>query len=235
MKPSDFLTALVFFFNDFIGAVVPGFIFIAGLDLADIYPTKIVHLLISVMPQFSWVLLLFFAYAVGHGLLGIHRLLQPIIGAPLRGIHHLVLYGRWDVCVFDRIIVEGAVYKEFLSEIKRQHKINKENLSKIRFEDVRNIAMTISKEASELARRFMFISLFCYGISMAIALIAISWVISLQEILSSSNMLPIGLISIIFFIFYIRALEFEFRAQNVPFSVALAELGMASNKNESKK
>lgn len=234
MKSSDFLTGLVTFFNDFIGAVVPGFILIAGLDLVDIFSVKIIVFLSSVMPEFYWVLLLCIAYAAGHGLLGVHRLLQPIIGAFFIGIYSLTLHGKWDTKAFEKKITDGDTYKKFVSKVNSQDDQYKTDISNLRFGDTRSFAMSISSEASELARRFMFISLFCYGVAMAVALIAVSWVCSLQDILNWNNIFPITLAVLIFFVFYVRALEFEFRSQNVPFPVALAKLSRALNKNVSK-
>ena len=163
MKSSDVINGIVVFFNDLIGGVVPGLILLTGLYWLGAIPSDIKNSKFLMETPFNWLVTLTFSYAAGHGLLGIHRLLQPIVGKVLRGFRNLVFSHKWDTSDFTKKIVEGMAYQQFQLDIAGRHKSSLpessgSKLSELGFDDLRSVAMTISQEGGELARRFMFIS-----------------------------------------------------------------------------
>ena len=228
MKPTDFLSGIVYFFNDLIGAVVPGIILIAALFVQKNIPEVVVSNFLQFDASIRWLLLIIMAYALGHALLSLHRLLQPYIGNFLRGINSLLIKWKWDSARYESIISNTKTFECFKEIIIKRTKKSLESNEEYKFDyyNLRNMAMTLSNEAGDLARRFMFISLFCYGVSMSILIIGI--------IDLGYNYSAVGfcLYVIIFFLFYSRGIEFEFRAQNTPFSIVLSEIISEKVKNE---
>ena len=94
------------------------------------------------------------------------------------------------------------------------------------FHDIRSLAMSTSPEAAELGRRFMFIALFCFASGVAILILTVSYTL-IEGTLERLFFL------IIWLLFYMRGLDFEYRALNTPFSVALAQLLLSSKEASS--
>lgn len=238
MKPSDIVSAIVVFFNDLIGAVVPGLILLVGLHWLGATPDSVQKSELLRQAPFDWLLPLAFAYVAGHWLLGLNRLLERLIGGPLRGLNSLLTKGKWITLGFVDQLSKGEAYKLFKEDIKVRHRelvagAGVETFSAMGFHDVRSVAMTLSEEAGELARRFMFISLLCYGTAMAVLVVALYALVFRAPLLDLSSA-TVAVVSVIsFFVFYSRGLAFERRALNVPFSVALAVLLTDKKRDES--
>jgi hypothetical protein len=240
MKVSDFLSGLVYFFNDLIGAIVPGLFLLGGLRLLHIIPLDVDKTYLSLSVEGQWVAVLVLGYIVGHGLLSFHRPLRRLL-FPLKGLDDLITKGKWDGRGLEVRVAEAAAYQEFRDYVTKRFMpqtignyagpgSEKKEKPKLRGKrimspnDLRSIAMTISNEAATLGRRFMFISLFCYGVAMALLTLSLIYVVVEWPSLGAWGVTKICLVGTIFYFFYTRGLEFELRAFNTPFPVALGEV-----------
>jgi ABC-type multidrug transport system fused ATPase/permease subunit len=218
MKSGDFLNGIIHLFNDLIGSVVPGLILGFGLLTLGCIPEAKVGQFQELESSAQWFLIIIVAYVAGHALLSMHRLLQTYIGKPMRFLNTLLKKHELDSRVSDKVIEDSRVYKNFSEAIKNRANtllsLNDDDTFKIN--NLRSMAMTISKEGSELATRFMFFSLFCYGVSMSIL------VVGSIHLIQTFSWGWFGLLVLVFFLFYTRGIDFEYRALNVPFPIALA-------------
>ena len=228
MKPSEFLSGIIYFFNDLIGSVVPGLIMLAGLYVLKIFPPHLTAEFSKLEQGIEWTITIVIAYVLGHGLLSLHLLLQPYLCPVFNSINTLIKKKEWtELGAWKKrtdYIKQKVPYQEFERIVNERAEGETQNYD---FNSLRNMAMTISNEAGELARRFMFISLLCYGVSMSILAISL---ITLMSDICTMRFVPAFFL---FFIFYTKGIDFEIRAQNVPFPIALAEI--ISDKVKSRK
>jgi hypothetical protein len=236
VKLDDALQTIMHFFNDVIGAVIPGLVLATGILLIHrgMYTGAILTNYSSNGLLISMILVL--SFATGHGLLAIYneifdpflKLLKIIKGDKVTE----KLETRRTYQLF-KDMIEGKINK---------HPIFSTNNSSPSwcFHDLRSVALSVSKEGASLGRRFMFISLLCNGIGTALILLAIDYVICfiwLREVLESyPNVLhPAGqlLIMVLFGVFFIRRGDtFYKRAMLTPFSIAVTELLVTESQNE---
>jgi hypothetical protein len=229
MKVSDFLSGLVYLFNDVIGAIVPGLFLLGGLHLLGLLPSQIVETYRGLSTEGQWVTILVLGYVAGHGLLGFHRPLQRVLVAPIKGLDGLLTRGTWDARDLHSRILAGLAYRQFRDYVAKEYPRKGKQGQVIgadvnSFNELRNIAMTMSVEAATLGRRFMFISLFCYGVAMAILTLLLAYLFVEWASLTRLQIANALLTSVVIYLFYTRGLEFELRALSVPFSTALAEM-----------
>ncbi len=231
MKPTDFLSGVIHLFNDLIGSVVPGILLVFGLYLFKSIPELPLNHFLALDISIKWSLIIVVSYVIGHALLSLHRLLQAYIGKPVRGINSLLKKGEWDTREHNKKIASTSEYIGFMKLVSNKIAIQaKEDFRyELEFNNLRSMAMTISTEGGELARRFMFISLFCYGVSMAVL------VLSVVFLTSSFSFEWLAYLFTLFFIFYVRGIDFEYRALNVPFPIALSEILCLVNGDEGTK
>lgn len=120
-----------------------------------------------------------------------------------------------DACkVFERILKEKYNYNDLLA-----------------IDDLRNIAMSISLQAGELGRRFMFIALLCKRMAVIIFILIIDFLLSNYLHLhlfyydyALSVIAQVLLLTLAGVLLYFYGNSFEKRAKEVPFSIAIAEL-----------
>ena len=218
MNASDFLTATAHFFNDLIGAVVPGLLLIGGFYAIWGSPP------LDVAGGVAWLSLLVGAFAAGHALLALHRLLSAWLGKLPFAVYRLLTGRGWKWQNMDDPIEKSSSYVEFRELVisKLQASGSTADLSaKMSLNDLRSIAMSVSHESAELGRRFMFISLFCYATSMAILVVVVAYLVTRPSTLLSFHS-AIGIVA--FGLFYLRGIEFNYRALNAPFAVALTTM-----------
>jgi len=97
--------------------------------------------------------------------------------------------------------------------------------------DIRSLAMSMSKEAAELGRRFMFISLFCNGIATSLtALFLISFAGDSSAV--GGSWMTRSLMALVAGLLFWSGSQFQSRAQNVPFPVALSNVLFVADKKE---
>src|ERR1700682_4716668 len=155
MKIDDALSTITHFFNDIIGAIIPGLVLFAGLVLLHngMAPNAKIAGLTSNTP--SVLLMIALSFAAGHGLLGIHSaVIEPVL--------KFLKWVKGDA-VTEKL--EGAqsykLFKKLVdAKLKRPAVLEGHEIeTKWGFHDLRNVALSMSTEATSLGRRFMFISL----------------------------------------------------------------------------
>lgn len=226
MKPEDTLAALTHFFNDFIGAIVPGFSFLFGLFL--IHPTLQHEIFFdNSLNTSSIIAILVLSFASGHFLLSVHSVfVEPFLA-------HLP---SWRTEADQtRSTEKSFIYKEFLKLVLNRLSETQEATSdaptdKINFRDLRNVAMSLSSSGASLARRFTHISLLCNGLGTAMMVLAGDLTlcrIALPNLIPyhSSRFVITAVIILLGSSYALlkRAEIFSARALKIPFSVALSE------------
>lgn len=215
------LKTLTQFFNEIIGAIIPGLVLGTGF--------AIVHLNIE-LDRLKEIdggivfLIIFLAFAAGHGLLSIYsKTIQP----PLE------FFGFFNSKSKIKAFESSTSYKLF------EHLVNEKVVGQTlkgsanpftawTYNDLRNIAFSVSGEAASIGRRFMFISLLCSGIGTALLLINIDFItcsLFLPDALVHYQHAPspwLQVLALLFIsLFYIkRGDDFFILAMNTPFSIA---------------
>lgn len=208
MKATDILTALIHFFNDLIAHIIPGMI--AGISAAFLFD----QFDSDGFQRIHWSIHIATYYVIGHLLLAIHS-----------KVHFLIPLGfnKFD----SNLVSSSTIIKEFKKIIP--NKGNKLDIESLAFHDLRSIAMSIDREACDLGRRFMFISLFCKGMAasmlvnsfLLLYIVIIDFTCSIETVCQSIYLLLAVLAA---YTFNTRSAEFERRALISPFSVAICKL-----------
>lgn len=219
VKADDAVETITKFFNDLIGAWVPGLILAIGLvvmHLGPCYLKSFARFSDSAGVALTAAGVLF---ALGHLLLAVNEIaVKPLL-------NYLKIIGAFD---------------EANSRLRQSYKLFGELVSSQQggdpsvwqFHDLRNVALSISDEAALLGRRFMFVSLLCSGVGTGLLLIGIDFLVCLifipELLYKYDRVAPWGLQAILIFgsaaFLFKQADMFYARAMNTPFSVAFAEL-----------
>lgn len=208
------------FFNDLIGAWVPGAVLTVGLVLMHLGPGQLRSLFelgntISASLTFAGVL-----FAIGHTLLALHEQIRKKL------LPYLKL-----ATSFDEKAAKMRQSCVWFGELVKAQQTGAEARD-WEYEDLRSVALSVSTEAASLGRRFTFISLLCYGVGTALAILALDLVAcSLffpQLLFAYDEAAPLS-IQATLLLFMALALfrqgdEFHGRAMKTPFAVAVAEL-----------
>lgn len=211
---SDALNALVHFFNDLIGAVVPGMFFIFGI--ACIHGGFNINEWWLIKKDIGgvWLFLLVISFITGHALLRLYQLYTNIKNE------------LFQLPPVPDKIEKAESYKLFKNHISKNTVTGVSNLS---ISELRNIAMTISPDAATLARRFMFISLFCIGVGTALVLLILYFLYVNYHDIGKESVFLVFIMIFTSYLFFSRAQEFQYRALVSPFSIVIAELMASSN------
>lgn len=204
MKVSDFLSELYLFFNDFIGMVVPALVLATGMHL--LFPTLLSSSASDVLKSsYGWLIFLVLSYASGHVLLAIHSALTKLIGFKKVQVNT----NSFGFLFFKSWVEQNGIQTDVPPS---PH-------------DLRNIAMSVSAEAGEIARRFMFIGLSCYGTASALLVLLVTSAIKLSVMGCDTRLILLGAIFAISTVLLLRrGAEFEKRALNTPFVVAVGQV-----------
>ena len=206
MKPSDFFSALLTFFNDFVGVAAPGFVFVTGSILMHPSITSAYKKTAELHPEGLWIVGIVTCYAVGHLLLALHLAVKELM---------------LKLPIFKNEQTETSSYLAFRKVVKKKLKKLDVNDRDIRESDLRSLAMSVSPEAAELGRRFMFISLFCNGVGASLCGLALlSFLPGVSEV--GSNWWARGVLVVVAGFLFWRGGQFVHRALNVPFPIALS-------------
>lgn len=238
MKVDDALQTIAHFFNDLIGALIPGLTLVASL--------LIIH---KGIPD-EWTT----SVADGSGfLIFIACLLFFLVGHVVLAIYDLVLKYILSKCrVIEGDKVKETIIKEkfyeFVQAVANQKakelagiELTKEN-NRSDFRTLRNISLTVSNEAATLGRRFMHLSFLCNGVATAtlcsalyLSILSIGWPneIALQLSCAQITLYFLGLVIVSVALFK-RGDSFYKRALRTPFVVACAELMLPSSKEQEK-
>ncbi|MFM0025333.1 hypothetical protein PQR70_03500 [Paraburkholderia madseniana] len=236
MKIDDALQTLTYFFNDIIGAVIPGLVF--GTGLLVIHKDWMTAAeLKGLMANGSLVTaLIAVSFAAGHILLAVYSgaiepVLKKIMVVKGDGVTD-ALRKRQSYALFESL-VEGQL---------KTHPCFKAGVPTPNwgFHDLRNVALSISSEGSALGRRFMFISLLCCGVGTALLLLGADYLACVlfapRALASYTNAFPpsiqLILILAVAFLCIRRGDTFYARAMFTPFGIATTTLLMKDAKNE---
>jgi len=214
-KLAELIGSLKDYFNDFIGAILPGSVLVTGLLWAfgDWLPANQFS---KQWGEWNWLPALSLIFLSGHSLLSLNELF--LRHRPKSSTNT----GRKSAI---QAAEEGRAYKTFV-EIVRPKLQALGAQSALDFNTMRNVAMSLAAGGAELGRRFMFISLFCYGTAAA------AWImvpVALIRLAASPSERGVDLAVACFsalsgLLLHSRGRSFELRAFTVPFSVAIAGL-----------
>jgi hypothetical protein len=204
----DLIKSVREYFNDFVGAVIPGAVLCAGLTLqwAQIVRDDAFS---RYWGEWSWLPGLAVIFAAGHTLLSLHAFFISSISRD-RARHKVVAKAS------------TAEYQRFLGT--RSPGIT---WAITDFNAARNFAMSVSPEAAEIGRRFMFLSLFCYGTATSFAVLCCSALVSPTLGYGTWNALRVTIALILAgsaLLLDNRGLKFEVQALGTPLAIACAEL-----------
>lgn len=236
MKIDDGIETLTKFFNDLIGTLIPGAVFVIGLGVMHLGPVKLLSLAKSIDNGIVASVFLALLFAVGHGLLAFHSV---ILEQLLSGVKVTKLFDiksaelRQSYVAFKKIANEKAKTMNVIAEVSDPA---------WGYKDLRSLALSVSAEASSLGRRFMFIALLCNGVGASLVLIFLDFLgcslLSPKALFLYPNALPLWgqslLLMFAAFVFFKRAEVFYSRAMTTPFAVAVAELTFKRAEHESK-
>ncbi len=228
MKIDDAVETIAKFFNDLIGAWVPGSLLAIGLILMHLGPEYLQALAkLSEGTGFA-VTFAGLLFALGHILLAIYEnAIRPF------------LQGLRLSSIFDEAAAENRQsYKWFVELVKTKQGVGATTWS---FHDLRSVALSISAEAASIGRRFMFVSLLCSGLGVALLIIGVDYLVCFHlqpELLYSYKQAPPWFVQAVLFfgtalLLFKQGGAFYSRAMTTPFSVAVAELKLKKEDNAS--
>jgi hypothetical protein len=228
VKVDDAVETITRFFNDLIGAWVPGLVLAIGLVIMHLGPDYIK--LLAKLSDGAGVAMAMagLLFALGHLLLAVNEAaMKPLLK-------------------FVKIISD---FDESKARARQSYKLFNKLVDELQgagqavwqFHDLRSVALSISDEAASLGRRFMFISLLCSGVGTALVLIGVDYLICLSflpELLYGyERVAPWGVQAILLFsaavFLFKQANVFYARAMSTPFSVAFAEVKFKRGPNAS--
>ncbi|GAA6185573.1 hypothetical protein [Aliiglaciecola sp. NS0011-25] len=224
---ADSIKALEQFFNDLIAQVIPGALVV--LVLCSITDFE--------LPQHTSAILMFFgiSYSVGHIVLALDESLRLIVNIFSKPNENLTNEAK------DSDVVNAKdLFVKLLNE-----KNSGVDVSNLPLNELRSLAMSVSKEAADLGRRFMFLSLSCKS-TVILLLIFMPFLTTYEflrflaiykfdlnifvTILSIVTILMLLTILIIYPV-ELRSQNFKRRAKEVPFSAAMANLILNKESN----
>lgn len=230
MKVEEATDTIAKFFNDLIGAWVPGAVLAVGLALMHLGPAQlqsIFKLGETTAAAFTFAGILF---ALGHALLALHeQILKKLLS-------------RIGLAKpFDEAEAKKRQSYEWFAELVKAQQIGS-GAKAWGYNDLRSVALSISAEAASMGRRFMFISLLCNGVGTAMAIIAFDFascsLLSPKLLFAYDYAAPwpvqaLLLLGIALALFK-HGEVFHNRAMATPFSIAIAELKFKKDANASK-
>lgn len=222
MKIDDAVETLAHFFNDFIGAWVPGVVMAAGFIVMHIGDKAFLSV-VGVMDKSAIVwFLAAILFALGHLITAFYQIILKDI------LKMLKISKGFD----ENKAKERQSYKFFLELVNKKFVCNESDSWS--YHDLRSVALSISQEASALGRRFMFISLLCSGVGTVLVIFIVDFIMCLlffPELLQPYRVAPHWFVQLV--ILFISAIclfkqadLFFNRAMTTPFAVALTEINL---------
>src|SRR3569623_198883 len=223
MKIEGVLDAITVFFNDLVGAVIPGLVLIAGVLIIHFGHAGVTA--INGLQAGGLFVGLGLAFAIGHSLLAIYDVAILWLLAKIK-------FAKTQKAIWEEV-GHSKVAEMFRSVLKEKFDVTKSGagatIASLKPNELRSMAMSISPDAANLARRFMFLSLLCSGAGTALVTIAIYFVSVVVLIPKALAQYPdiapvwiqfIALIALSLFTFK-RGTVFYERAMYVPFSMTV--------------
>ncbi|MGY3040796.1 hypothetical protein ACVWWQ_002427 [Rhodanobacter sp. TND4EL1] len=230
MKVEEATETIAKFFNDLIGAWVPGAVLAVGLALTHVGPTQLQSIFklgesTSAALTFAGIL-----FAIGHALLALHEQI----------LKRLLSKVRFSKPFDEAGAMRRQSYEWFAELVKAQQAgPGAKNWS---YNDLRSVALSVSAEAASMGRRFMFISLLCNGVGTALTILAFDFaacsLLSPKLLFAYDHAAPwpvqaLLLLGIALALFK-NGEVFYNRAMATPFSIAVAELKFKKDANAGK-
>jgi hypothetical protein len=235
MKIDDAFQTITHFFNDIIGALVPGAVFGMGLIIMHKGIPSAEEIKLATSNGFLISLMIAATFAVGHGLAAVYssvieRILKKVRLIESNETSNFV-QNQNSYLLFQNFVREKVSANPLLKSCKTSDWDARE---------LRNFAMSVSSEAATITRRFTFISLLYNGVSTALILLAIDLIactLAAPQYLAMYRMSwPIS-IQILALIGTAAACvrhgnQFHKRAWTTPFCIAIANLLIQEVKDE---
>jgi hypothetical protein len=232
MKPDNFIEALSKFFLDIIGTIIPGIALILGFWIILDKPNLGISIsFLSLNDISSWALLIIAGYVLGYGVTSFSEvIILPVLEWIISNIplHRLVK----SMIPRKQLIEEIHERTDFKSMVSKAKEILE--LDPIKEEDFkfwRNMALAITQENNSLVYRFTSISLLNLGVATDFIILAFFWCvfafmkhINVVSIVIPINFSIIGILIFFAFFFLERYYQFNRRAMQIPFSLALIKL-----------
>ena len=227
MKIEEATDTIAKFFNDLIGAWVPGAVLAVGLALMHFGPIQLQAIFkladtTSAALTFAGVL-----FASGHVLLAVYEQILKKLASKV-GL----------VRPFDEVGAKRRKSYEWFAELVKAQQADTATQD-WSYNDLRSVALSVSTEAASMGRRFMFISLLCNGVGTALAILAFDFAIcswlSPKLLFAYDHAAPwfaqaLLLLGIALTLFK-QGEVFYNRAMATPFSIAIAELKFKKDAN----
>jgi hypothetical protein len=230
MNIEEAVDTIAKFFNDLIGAWVPGAVLAVGMVLMHLGPIQLQSVFKLCDSSGAAITVIALLFALGHALLAFHE----------QGLKKLL--SKIGISkVFDVASAKNRQSYEWFSEIVKAQQTGS-SAKDWGYNDLRSVALSISTEAASLGRRFMFVSLLCNGVGAALLIIAVDFtacsLLSPKLLFTYDHVVPwyvqtlllLGVAWALFKhggVFYTRAME-------TPFPIAVAELKFKKDTNVSK-
>lgn len=252
MNVEDATDTIAKFFNDFIGAWVPGAVLAVGLALMHIDPAQLrsiftlegtistVLIFAGILFALGHVLLALYEQVLVKGFAGLEQVLEkrfPRVAQCLRLKMWLLMIGL--VGSFEEAEEkERQSYKWFEAIVKAEQSGGGDWA----YNDLCSIALSVSAEAASIGRRFMFIAVLCRGVGTALFIITLDFLLcSLRSPkllfhydLAAHWAIQAAFLFVVVFALFKQGDSFYTRAKTTPFAIAVAELRVKKDANAGK-
>lgn len=218
------------FFNDLIGAWVPGAVLASGLALMHLGPVQLQSIFRLGESTSAALILAGIPFALGHMLLALH---EQILKTPLTKLRL--------VKAFDEVKAKKRQsYQWFSAMVNTQQAVA--STQDWEYNDLCSVALSVSAEAGSMGRRFMFISLLCNGVGVALSIIALDFavcsmlwpdVLFIYDHAAPWSVQVVLMLGVAWALFR-RGEVFFSRAKTTPFAIAVAELKVKKDANVGK-
>ncbi|KDB58407.1 hypothetical protein [Bordetella bronchiseptica] len=230
MKVEAVIDTISKFFNDLIGAWVPGAVLAFGLAVVHVGPVQLQSIFklgdtTSAALTFAGIL-----FALGHALLALY---EQVLKMPLTKLGL--------VKAFDEAEAKRRQSYEWFAELVKAQQAGG-GAKEWDYNDLCSVALSVSSEAGSMGRRFMFIALLCNGVGMALTIIALDFAVCSvfwPNLLFAYDYPPpwgvqVALMLGLAWALLKRGEAFFSRAKVTPFAIAAAELKVKKDVNAGK-
>lgn len=229
MKIDEAMDTVAKFFNDLIGAWVPGAVLAVGFAIMHLGPVQLQSILKFGDLGGAALTIAALLFALGHAVLALHD----------HGVKKLLVIFRLSKG-FDESAAKQRQSYEWFAELVKAQQVGS-STKDWSYNDLRSVALSVSNEAASLGRRFMFVSLLCNGVGTALSLIAIDYLtcclVSPKLLYPYEHAAPwyaqVVLLFAMAWALFKQGEVFYSRAMATPFSIAIAELKFKKDANVS--
>lgn len=227
MKIEEATDTIAKFFNDLIGAWVPGAVLVVCMALMHLGPVQLQSIFELGDTTSAALTFAGFLFAIGHALLALHEQILKKMLAKVR---------------FSKPFDEAGAkrrksYEWFAESVNAQQPAGA--TQDWGYNDLRSVALSVSAEAASVGRRFMFISMLCNGVGTVSAILALDFAICSvlwpKLLFSYEHAMPWYVQALLLLgmalVFFKQGEAFHNRAMATPFSIAIAEIKFKKDAN----